>query len=146
MACRAAAERVNERYRSLARLKAEAEALADRFDLAVPAFPPVILPALGEGCAAGAMAVQVTFIDDAHIRPETERDEHGLRVRRTYKEIEAAEGYRIITAAGGPRPWPELTERQRAIIAERERQHAQEADEMRRFATEADRGLERSTL
>jgi hypothetical protein len=100
-----------------------------------------------EGCAAAVMAVQaVTFLDHAHIRPATEQDEHGLRVRRTYQEVEGTEGYRIITVAGGPKAWPELTARQREIIAGRERDRAREAVELQRFAAAADRSRERSTL
>ncbi|MCX6027091.1 MAG: hypothetical protein NTY23_12695 [Chloroflexi bacterium] len=142
-----AAERVNDRYRSLARLQAEAGALADRFGVAVPDFPSVVIPAMREGCAAAAMTVQgAGFIDHAHIPRATEKDEHGLRTRRTYEEITGTPAYEIITAAGGPRPWPALTERQRAIVVERGQQQAQEAVTMQRFAMEADRSLERSTL
>lgn len=146
VAYKAAADRVNERYRSLEMLRAEANALADRFGVAASAFPPVVIPAMREGCAAAVMAAQVKFLDHAHVRLETEKDEHGLRTRRTYAEIDATEGYRIITLAGGPKPWPALTPQQHEIVAEQERQRAREAAEMRRFATEADRSVQRSTL
>lgn len=143
----AAADRVNERFRALEMLRAEANALAERFGLAAPAFPPVVIPARREGCAAAVMAAQaITFLDHAHMRPDTEQDEHGVRVRRTYREIEATEGYRIIMAAGGPKGWPELTERQRAILAEREREKVREAAEMQRFAAQADRSLSRREM
>lgn len=143
VAYQVAAERVNERYRALEMLRAEANALAERFGVPAPAFPVTVIPAMREGCAAAVMAAQaVTFLDHAHIRPDTERDEHGVRVRRTYAEIGTTEGFRIITAAGA-RPWPELTAKQREIVAERERQQAQEAEEMGRFSVEAERSAER---
>jgi hypothetical protein len=52
----------------------------------------------------------------------------GLRKRRTYAEVEGTETYDIITSAGGPKPWRELTEREHGIIQSRSR----EKDEMRR--------------
>ena len=69
-----------------------------------------------------------------------------MRTRRTYEEVSGTPAAEIIKAAGGPKPWPELTARQRAIVEERARQQTQEADELRRFAVEADRSRERSAL
>jgi hypothetical protein len=145
VAYKEAADRVNARYRGLEMLRAEANALADRFGVAAPTFPPVVIPAMREGCAAAVMEVQVKFLDHAHVSPATEKDEHGLRSRRNFAEIAATPGGQII-ATVGPKPWPELTDKQREIIAGQERQQAQEVAELRRFATEANRGLQRSVV
>ena len=116
----AAADRLNERYRSLARLKAEAAALGDRFGVAAPTFAPVVIPAMREGCGEAVRIVDsVRFLDHAYVRQATEHDEHNLLTRRTYREIKGTDGYRIITVAGGPQPWPELTAKQREIVASR---------------------------
>ena len=60
----AAVERLNQRFKALNMLRAEAGALRDRFGVSAPALPPVVLPARREGCTAAAMAVQrATFLD-----------------------------------------------------------------------------------
>ena len=53
-AYRDAVNRVNDRYRSLAKLKAEAAALTDRFGVAAPTLPPIVIPAMHDGCREAA--------------------------------------------------------------------------------------------
>jgi len=140
--------RVRERVERLRKLGAEQNALLDRFPgLCAPPLPTVTPPGRHEGVTAAVIAVDgVAFRDHLHVTPAVEDDAHKIRRRRTYGEINGTPAYEIIAAAGGPKPWPELSERQRQIIAERERQQAQEGATMQRFAVEADRSLERSTL
>lgn len=143
----AAVTRLNERYRSLLLLKAEAEALADRFGVAAPALPNVVVPVRRERCTAAAVvAARAEFGDRSYVRPATEEDEHHLMTRRTYKECDATEGYRIIIAAGGPKPWPELTAKQSAIVASRAEQQARVAADAPLLAAEAARAVQRHWL
>ncbi|MCH7475430.1 MAG: hypothetical protein IIA27_12250, partial [Gemmatimonadetes bacterium] len=44
-----------------------------------------------------------------------------MRTRRTYAEIAGTPGGEIIKAAG-PKPWPDLTPKQREIVASRARE------------------------
>ena len=139
--------RLNERYRTLAMLRAEANALVDRFPgVAAATFTPVVIPAKREGCASAAMTAQsVTFLDHAHVRPVTEKCETGMRTRRTFEEIKNTPSYDIIKAAG-PKPWPELTSTQHEIVESRERERQAEAVTAARFEGEALRGATRVGL
>ena len=145
-AYKAAADRLNGRYRGLAMLKAEAGALAARFGVAAPTFAPVVIPAMREGCGAAALVVgSIKFLDHSHVSPGTERDEHHLRTRRTYAEIAGTPGGEIIKAAG-LKPWPDLTPKQREIVASRAREREEEAATVARFEAEAARSITRARL
>ncbi len=134
---------MNNRYRALAALRAEANALQDRFGVAAPMFPPVVIPAMREGCGAAAMTAQsVAFLNHAHVSPATEPDEFDLRTRRSYKEISETPGFAIIKTAG-PQPWPPLTAAQEAILDGRKRDAEAEIRESKRFALEGERGMAR---
>lgn len=138
VAYRAMVERLNERFRALTLLRAEAEALRDRFGIEVPALPVVVAPGRREGCVAALMAVaSATFLDRGYRPPETEACEYGLRQRRTYAEIAGTPGAEIIEAVGGPKAWPELTAKQAAIVASRAESQAAAAEAMREFAAYA---------
>ena len=113
--------------------------------MAAPTFAPVVVPALRESCAA-ATAESATFLDHAHVRPATEKCEHGLRARRTYQEIADTPSGEILKVPGGPKPWPDLTAKQREIVEGRERERQAEAVTAARFAGEASRTLPRRSL
>ncbi len=87
------------------------------------------------GLAEAVRLVGVKFIDHAHIRVAREQDEHGLRTRRSYEEIEGTEGFAIIQSAG-LKPFNRVTPAQQQIIAGRERQAEQERADRERFETE----------
>ena len=146
---KAKAERVNERFTTLAQLRAEAEALYHRFP-AVPAgprFPAITVPARREVCIQASLVVDsVMFPDHGHIAKAMEKCEYKIRTRRSYRELGAGTPGAAIIEAAGPRPWPAFTEAQEAILAGRKRDAAQEAVESRRFAVEGDRATERSGL
>ncbi len=129
----------------LATLAAEANALGDRFGVDIPTFAPVVLPAMREGCAAAAMAVDVKFLDHVHVSPATEKCEHGLRTRRTYQEVANTPSGEILKAAG-PKAWPALTAKQQGIVESRERERRAEAATVARFEGEAARRLQRARL
>lgn len=138
---KAMVERVNQRFATLAQLRAEAEALYHRFP-AVPAgprFPAITVPAKREVCIQASFVVgSVTFRDHGHIAMAMQKDADGLRSRRSYREVSGTPGGAIIEAAGA-RPWPALTEAQEAILAGRKRDAVQEERESRRFAAEGAR-------
>jgi len=143
-AYKAAADRLNERYRGLAMLKAEAGALAARFGVAAPTFAPVVIPAMREGCGAAALVVgSIKFLDHSHVSPGTERDEHHLRTRRTYAEVAGTPGGEILKAAG-LKAWPELNAKQREIVESRVRERQAEAATAARFEGEAARSTQRA--
>jgi len=144
---RDAVNRVNARYKALAMLRAEAGALADRFGVAAPTFaPPVVIPALREGCREAAMTAQsVAFLNHAHVSPATEPDEFDLRTRRSYKEISGTPGFAIIKTAGS-QPWAPLTEAQQKVLDGRMRDAEAEIRESKRFALEGERALQRSGM
>ena len=141
---RDAVNRVNDRYKALALLKAEAAALTGRFVVAAPTFaPPVVTPAMRKGCGEAAMTVQsVTFLDHSHVATAMEKDEHGIRSRRTFKEVSATPGFAIIQSAG-PRPWPPLTEAEQKVLDGRKRVSEAEIRESTRFATKGERAVAR---
>ena len=140
-----AGSRVSERIERLRKLGAEQNALLDRFPgLSAPPLPTVTPPGRHAGVTAAALAVDgVAFRDHLHIALAVEDDAHKIRRRRTYKEISGTPAYEIITAAGGPKPWPALTERQREIIAEREQQKERAAADAPFLAAETARSLTR---
>ena len=121
-----AVSRLNDRYKALKVLKAEASALSDRFAVKPPTFLPVALPALREGCKQAASIVQTPFLDHHHISPKTEKCADGLRERRTYGEVNNTPTALIIESAG-PKPWPPLTAKQTEIVGAREREKVTEA-------------------
>lgn len=120
----AAKQAFNARFVTLKRLVAEQGALADRFGLAAPiTLPTIVIPALHEKAVEAYACLEDTgvFLDRVpHMSPATEKCEHRLRQRRTYKEIKGSPAFEIIQAAGGPKPFDELNERQKEIIASRE--------------------------
>jgi hypothetical protein len=109
-----ALRRFNNRYGQFSGLKAEAEALCSRFDIAEPSLPTVMPPAL----RGIDLAPAVTLVGHQRTRPRVEQCEHGLRERRTYEEVRGSDGYAII-AETGLLPFPELTDRQQDTVARR---------------------------
>ncbi len=143
---KAKANRLNGRYRALAMLRAEAQALGDRFGVAAPTFAPVVIPAQREACATAALVVGgIKFLDHSHVSPGTERDEHHLRTRRTYAEVAGTPGGEILKAAG-LKAWPELNAKQRGIVESRVREREEEAVTAARFEGEAERSTQRARL
>src|SRR5437879_3670576 len=100
----AAVKTCNERFEKVEGLRAEDAALADRFGLDAPASVPALA---APGVRAEAVAVytklwerQLADRADRPTRPEVEKDQTGLRTRRTYAEIAGTPGYEIIVQAG----------------------------------------------
>lgn len=114
-----AIKKLNDRAGQVAALKAEADALCDRFALASVELPTVVPPLRRD-----IDLLPVRLADHpAVIFGVTESCEHQMRSRRTYVEVEGSDGYAIIQAAGLI-PFPELTPRQRGIVAERQREES----------------------
>jgi hypothetical protein len=113
----------------LERYEAEDRALADRFDVARSDLPPLTASGATAEALEAHRTVHRASLPEHHwpVSPKTEQCEHRLRERRTYQEVADTPGFAIITEAG-LKPFPELTERQRKIIAER----AREQEQMRR--------------
>jgi hypothetical protein len=124
----AAAAEVDAIYRDLRKYQAEDHGLADRFGLPRSEFPAVTVPLLTpQGQAVMSTLPSITLLDHGHLRPHTEKCEHGLRTRRTFKEIGNTPAYAIIERAG-LRPFPELSARQVAeLAARRDREEAERA-------------------
>jgi hypothetical protein len=116
--------RLNDRYTQSAQLRAEALALADRFNLPKPTLPDIV-PPMRRGFVAALVTLSNKPVDHANRYQPTEECAHQLRTRRTYAEAAGTPGGEIIEAAG-LKPFPELTERQSTIIAAREREKEQE--------------------
>lgn len=123
-----AIERINSRFHQLMKLKAEAAALADRFEVASPALPVVTPPALRDL----TVTPRASLVGHVHARTKVERCEHGLRERRTYAEVQGTEGHAIIIGVG-PKAWPDLTEQQERIIAQRTREAAEARRQLARL-------------
>src|SRR5260370_40844318 len=104
-----AIEALNQMAAQIRDLHAEAEALAERFDLPTPALANPRSPD-----ADVDAPVLPHFWRFMPALAATEFDEHQLRERRTYAEVGGSDAYRIIAAAGGPKPWPALTVEQQA--------------------------------
>lgn len=137
----AKAVRVNERFLTLAMLRAEAEALGNRFPDVPggPRFPSITVPALRPVCIEAARVVHgVAFRDHGHIAKPMQKCEHQLRSRRSYREVAGTPGAAIIEVAGLS-PWPALTDAQRATVAGHERDVEEEARDAARFAEASDR-------
>ena len=147
--CKATAERGNERFATLGALRAEAEALYDRFPTVPPGprFPPITAPSRRETVMqASLVASSVKFLGHAHIAKETEKCEHDIRSRRTYRELGAGTLGAAIIKAAGLGDWPALTAAQEAILAGQKRDASAEVLESKRFAEEGDRSSERPGL
>ena len=112
----AAAERINDRYRKIELLRAESDALADRFGVADAKIPSLMEPDRREVVVAAHRAVLAVDYARQRLSPNpVQKCEHGLRTRRTYQEIATTLGYDIIAHAG-LKPFHELTERQRQAV------------------------------
>ena len=144
-AYKVAVNRVNDRYKALVLLTAEAQALSHRFDVAVPSLTPVALPALRAECQEAARTVQTSFVDHVHVRAVIEKCEHGLRQRRSYEEVASTPSGEILNAAG-PKPFPPLSERQQETVASRSRAKEAEVAAAARFAGEAAHTVQRRAL
>jgi hypothetical protein len=113
--------RLNNRYTKVAQLRTEALALSDRFGLEKPTLEFVVPPARRE-IATTLVLLQRSLLDHANAWPApVEECEHKMRERRSYTEIKGTEGYDIITSVG-LKPFPELTERQQAVVVQRKRE------------------------
>lgn len=110
-----AVDRLNERFLQYQGLVAEDAALRDRFGIAGAKIPRVVSPNETPSVIAAADTTRVAYETDRVIRPQTEKDEHGLRERRTYGEIRGTAAYTIIESVG-PKPWRPLTEREQQAI------------------------------
>ncbi len=142
-----AVEAVNARFNALMLLRAQVDALKDRFGVAAPTLQPVVIPGLRDACREAAVIVdRAQFTDHSHRPPATEKCEHQLRVRRTYREVSGTPAATIIESAGGPKPWPPLTAKQGEIVAGRERDTEAEVLTASQFAGHADRSLSRRSL
>lgn len=146
---KAKSERVNQRFATLSALRAEAEALGDRFP-AVPAgprFPAITVPARREVLIQASLVVDsVMFRDHGHIAKALEKCEYNLRTRRSYRELGAGTPGAAIIEAAGSKAWPALTERQQGIVEDRARERRAEAATAARFEGEAVRGLQRRSF
>jgi hypothetical protein len=91
-------------------LQAEANALADRFDLS-----PVKLEVIPEP----ERITSPTPWQYRLVRPTFEQCEHNLRQRRDYSEISGSPGYAVIQTTG-LRPFRDLTAQEKAVLENRE--------------------------
>lgn len=123
--------RLNDRCMKCGQLRAEAQALSDRFGIVAPPFSPVPVPA-----QRGLNLALPVLLGHHRVRPATEQDETKLRVRRTYTEVAGSLGYTIIDGAG-LKPWPSLTPRQQELLAGRAAERHRATAAMRQFAAEA---------
>lgn len=116
---------LNARYRQVEMLKAESDALVDRFGVNGAKVPPVLPPNRRERSIAAARQIQATELSDYRaILPVTEQCEHRLRVRPNYSEVAGSAAYEIISAAG-LRPFAPLNEAQQRIVEERQQEREQ---------------------
>lgn len=127
-----AIETLNQMAVQIRDLHAEVGALADRFDLPAPTLPNPRSPD-----AEVDAPVLPAFWRFRPVVVATEYDEHHLRERRSYTEVSGTDAFRIIEAAGGPKPWPPLTAEQQAEVADREHERQQERAAMAEFARAA---------
>lgn len=126
---------LNRRYEALPLDSAESEALVDRFGVKGAKLPTEVLPPDVEPRVVVAMReIQGwSFTSRRSVLPHTEQDQHRLRTRRSYLEVANTPGYEII-AKVGLKPFPDLNERQREIVAERQREHDQARENMKAIA------------
>jgi len=118
--------RLNDRYSTSIQLRAEAAALADRFNL-LGLVLPIIAPPASRDLAISLIRLPNTLaagLSSHPYRPE-EVCEHNLRTRRTYAEAANTPGGAIIEAAG-LKPFPELTQPQKDFLAARQREKESE--------------------
>ena len=127
--CESAVDQLNERFRSIRLLQAEASALADRFAIAPPQFSPVVVPAQRNL----VFPATVVLSDHGRRAPSTEEDEFGQR-RRDYLEVQGTEAAQII-AMVGPKDFPPVDP---AVQAAHEREQRQEIEFSKRMAAEVD--------
>jgi hypothetical protein len=81
-----------------------------------------VVPPARREIATTLVLLQRSLLDHANSWPApVEQCEHQMRERRSYAEIQGTEGYDIITSVG-LKPFPELTERQQAVVAQRKRE------------------------
>lgn len=112
-----AVNRLNDRFAKYQSLVAEDAALRDRFGVTGAKIPRVVSPNETASVIAASRVVEaVTYATDRISRPQTEKDEHGVRERRTYGEVAGSPAYAIIVAAGA-KPWRPLSEREQESIA-----------------------------
>jgi hypothetical protein len=129
---RKAIEKLNAMAVRIRDWHAEDSALADRFEVPASKLPNPRSPdAEMDGPALPL------FWRFRPVLAAREFDEHGMRERRTYTEVGGSDAFRIIAAAGGPRPWPALTAEQQAEVANRVVERQQEREAMAEFAREA---------
>jgi hypothetical protein len=142
----AAVERLNSRYRQLGLLEGEVSALTHRFSLPALGLGPVVAPARREAVVDALRVLAEMGLADRKYRvPQTERDAHALRTRRTYAEVRDTPSYAIIEGAGLV-PWPPLTDKQAALVAEREQERTREQAALKQFKAEATRSTPRPPL
>lgn len=104
---------LNSRARKLEALRAEAAALADRFELTAPSLVVVNEPQRD-------IASSLPSVWRLRARRPSFRDcEHNLRQRRDYTESAGTPGYAIIQKSG-LKPFRELTQREREVLEARE--------------------------
>jgi hypothetical protein len=109
--------RRNDRHRERVTLRAEADALCDRFELPKPELRSLVPPDLRVGqVSVPAVVGHVRLIEADEQCPQ------GVRRRRVYAEVKGTEAYRIIEAAGGPKPWSDLTESQQRFLEQKARE------------------------
>lgn len=131
----AAVAQLNARYRQVEMLKAESDALVDRFGIGAAKVPQVLPPNRRERSIAAARQVQAAEPSDYRaVLPITEQcSPHRLRVRRNYSEVAGSEAHEIIIKAA-LRPFPALNEAQQRIIEERQREQEEATRSMKAIA------------
>lgn len=117
---------LNDRYNQTVTLRAEAAALADRFNVPKPALP-IVAPPASRDLAVSLIRLPNTLAAGSSSHPYEAKEvcEHNLRERRTYVEATGTPGGDIIEAAG-LKAFPELTERQKDFLAARQREKESE--------------------
>jgi thymidylate kinase len=116
-------DHLNDRYSQSVKVRAEAAALSDRFNLPKLTCPDVAPPARRD-VAVVLTTLPQNLLASAWGNQPTEEDEFQMRTRRIYTEAAGTPGAEIIEAAG-LKPFPELTERQREILEAKEREKEQ---------------------
>jgi len=126
-------QRIADRFNGLRMLRAEGNALADRFGLPVPDLSNVVPPIRHDGIgAAWRETERVRWPEYAYTPPHLERNEFGVK-RRTYREVRGTPTYDIIVQAGGPKPFPAVSAARQAAAEER---REIEARSLRQFEAE----------
>ena len=135
---------LNNRFLALTLLKAEASALQDRFGAEAPNLLPVERPSSRDACLSAHETVNdVGFLESARRPAKTEKCEHDIRSRRSYREVRDTPAGKIIRAAG-PKPWPPLTETQQRVLEAKRREGEATVAGAARLHGEAERELTRS--